>query len=216
MKPDKRVPLLDPIDRVSEILFGLIMAVTIVGSVSIGSATRDPGRAATVAALGCNIAWGFVDAVMYLLRTATERSRIRRIAYRIIGADSETARRMLAAELPEHVRAITGKEEIEGMHRRLQGMQPLRRHPLGARDFLEAAGIFLLVVIATFPVVIPFLLMSNTRMAIQVSRVIAVGMLFVLGVALGRYAGYLRPLRTGLAMAVLGVALIVMVMALGG
>ncbi|CAB3801080.1 hypothetical protein LMG28614_05318 [Paraburkholderia ultramafica] len=48
MKPEKRVPLLDPVDRVSEILFGLIMAVTIVGSVSIGSATRDPGKAATV------------------------------------------------------------------------------------------------------------------------------------------------------------------------
>jgi VIT1/CCC1 family predicted Fe2+/Mn2+ transporter len=118
--------------------------------------------------------------------------------------------------LPEHVRAITGDEELDGMRRRLQGTQPLRRHPLGVRDFLEAAGIFLLVVIATFPVVIPFLLMSNTRTAMHVSRAIAIGMLFVLGVALGRYAKYLKPLRTGLAMAVLGVALVTMVMALGG
>jgi VIT1/CCC1 family predicted Fe2+/Mn2+ transporter len=216
MNPEKRVPLLDPIDRVSEILFGLIMAVTIVGSVAIGSATRDPGRAATVAALGCNIAWGLVDAVMYLLRTATERARITRIAHKIIGADRESACRLIAEELPEHMRAITGNAELEGMRRRLQGTQPLRRHPLGVRDFLEAAGIFLLVVIATFPVVIPFLLMSNTRTAMHVSRAIAIGMLFVLGVALGRYAEYLKPLRTGLAMAVLGVALIAMVMALGG
>jgi hypothetical protein len=38
--------LLDPIDRISEILFGLLMAVTIVGSLSIataGSRCRWPG-----------------------------------------------------------------------------------------------------------------------------------------------------------------------------
>ena len=57
MEQDKRVPLLNLIDRVSEILFGLLMAVTIMGSVSIASTSRDPARAATIAALGCNIAW---------------------------------------------------------------------------------------------------------------------------------------------------------------
>lgn len=216
MKREKRVPLLDPIDRVSEILFGLIMAVTIVGSVSIGSTAHDPGRASTVAALGCNIAWGLVDAVMYLLRTATERTRIRRIAYRVKAADKDDACRLIAEELPDYLRAITGNEELDGMRRRLHGIQPVHPHALGPRDFLEAVGIFLLVVIATFPVVIPFLFVNNTHAAMQVSRAITIGMLFVLGIALGRYAGYRTPLRTGTAMAVLGVALIAIVIALGG
>ena len=35
---DERRRLLDPVDRVSEILFGLIMAVMIVGSLSIATA----------------------------------------------------------------------------------------------------------------------------------------------------------------------------------
>lgn len=216
MKPEKRVPLLNLVDRVSEILFGLVMAVTIMGAISIGSTTSDPARAATIAALGCNIAWGLVDAVMYLMRTATERTRIRRIAYQALGADRDTACRLIARELPEHMRAITGTAELEGMRRRLQGIQPLRPHALAPRDFLEAAGIFLLVVIATFPVVIPFLLVSDIKTAMHLSRAITVGMLLVLGIALGRYAGHLKPLRTGLAMAVLGVGLIVAVMALGG
>ncbi|MGF6605058.1 VIT1/CCC1 family predicted Fe2+/Mn2+ transporter [Paraburkholderia sp. GAS448] len=212
----KREPLLDPIDRVSEILFGLIMAVTIVGSASIASGAENPGRAATIAALGCNIAWGLVDAVMYLLRTATERTHLRRMGSEVLRSDSDAARRIIEASLPEHVRAIAGEEEIEGMRRRIHGLHPGGRRTLEARDFLEAFGIFLLVVIATFPVALPFLMMSDTRLAMQVSRVIAVGMLFTLGFALGRYAGYLKPVYTGLAMAALGVALILMVKALGG
>lgn len=216
MEQDKRVPLLNLIDRVSEILFGLLMAVTIMGSVSIASTSRDPARAASIAALGCNIAWGLVDAVMYLMRTATERTRIRRIAHKALGADANGARRLIADELPEHVRAITGDDELEGMRRRLQTIEPLRRHALGPRDFVEAAGIFALVVIATFPVVVPFLLLSDVKAAMNTSRGITVAMLFVLGVALGRYAEYLKPLRTGLAMALLGVVLIAAVKALGG
>jgi hypothetical protein len=69
----ERERLLDPIDRISEILFGLIMAVTIVGSLSIVTAGRDEMRTVTMAALGCNLAWGLVDAVMYLVRTMSER-----------------------------------------------------------------------------------------------------------------------------------------------
>ena len=49
--------LLDPVDRVSEILFGLIMAVTIVGSLSIATAGQDEIRTVMMAALGCNLTW---------------------------------------------------------------------------------------------------------------------------------------------------------------
>ncbi|CAG4893652.1 VIT1/CCC1 transporter family protein [Paraburkholderia gardini] len=213
----KREALLDPVDRVSEILFGLIMAVTIVGSASIASSTENPGRAATIAALGCNVAWGLVDAVMYLLRTATERTHLRRIGYQVIQADNEHARRIIEKILPDYVRAIVGEEEIEGMRKRVHDLSSEgRRRALEPRDYLEAFGIFLLVVIATFPVVLPFLILSSTPLAMRVSRVIAISMLFVLGFALGRHAGYRSPLYTGFAMAALGVALIAMVIALGG
>ena len=71
----ERQRLLDPVDRISEILFGLIMAVTIVGSLSIATAGRNDVGVVLWGALGCNLAWGLVDAVMYLVRTATERAR---------------------------------------------------------------------------------------------------------------------------------------------
>jgi len=211
----ERKRLLDPIDRISETLFGLIMAVTIVGAQSIATSGEQAARALFDAAFGCNIAWGLVDAVMYLVRTSTERTHNRAIGRRAARADADTARRLIAESLPPHVAAITGPEELEGMRRRLAALRTERR-ALAPRDFLEAAGVFLLVVLSTCPVVLPFLLTSDMAKAKDVSRVVALVMLFLAGLALGRYAGHAKPLVTGLAMAGLGAALIAAVIVLGG
>jgi VIT1/CCC1 family predicted Fe2+/Mn2+ transporter len=213
---ERREALLDPVDRLSEILFGLIMAVTIVGSMSIATAGQDEVRTVMLAALGCNLAWGLVDAVMYVVRTATERTRNRVLAGRIAAADADTARRLIAQAMPEHVALITGPDEIEGMRRRLLALPARTRAVLGPRDFLEAFAIFLMVVVATFPVVLPFLLTANAATAMHVSQATTLGMLFLAGFAFGRHAGYAKPLRTGLAMAVFGAVLIAVVKALGG
>jgi VIT1/CCC1 family predicted Fe2+/Mn2+ transporter len=212
----ERGRLLDPIDRISEILFGLIMAITIVGSLSIADAGRDEMRTVTMAALGCNLAWGLVDAVMYLVRTVTERSRNRAVAKQIVGADAGIAHQLIASTLPDHIAVITGTDEVEGMRRRLLGLQPDGRPILRAGDYFEAIGIFLLVVIATFPVVAPFLLTSNAALAFRASQMISLGMLFWAGFALGKYAGLAKPLRSGGVAALFGAALIGAVKALGG
>jgi len=212
----KRERLLDPIDRVSEILFGLIMAVTIIGALSIAAAGRSEVRTILFAALGCNLAWGLVDAVMYLVRTLTERTRNRILAKRIIGADAETARHLIASTLPDHVAAITGPNEIEGMRRRLLALPASDRSALGRDDYLGAIGVFLLVVAATFPVAAPFLLTNDTVLAMRLSQIVALLMLFAAGFALGRHAGHRHPVRTGIAMTTLGALLIASVNALGG
>jgi VIT1/CCC1 family predicted Fe2+/Mn2+ transporter len=213
---EEREGLLDPVDRISEVLFGLIMAVTIVGSLSIAAAGQSEVRTVMVAALGCNLAWGLVDAVMYLVRTATERTRNRALAARIVDADDATARRLIARALPDPVVAMTGPDEIEGMRRRLLALTPSGDAVLGRRDFLEAVGIFLMVVIATFPVVAPFMLTADAVLAMRISQAVTLGMLYLTGYALGRYAGYAKPLHTGLLMAIFGAVLIAVVKALGG
>ena len=211
-----RMSMLDPIDRISEVLFGLIMAVTIVGSLSIATAGRNEVRTILLAALGCNLAWGLVDAVMYVIRTLTERTRNRSLAKRVMGAETAMAHRLIAQALPEHVSAITGPGELEGMRQRLLASTPPRRATLGRDDYLAAAGIFVLVVLATFPVVVPFMLIDDVALAMRMSRIVTLAMLFVAGWALGRYAGHGRPLATGLLMVLLGAALIAAVIALGG
>jgi hypothetical protein len=61
----KRV--LEPIDRVSEVLFGLIMVLTFTGSLSVAEAGRSEVRTMLIGALGCNLAWGIIDGVLYLM-----------------------------------------------------------------------------------------------------------------------------------------------------
>jgi len=89
------------------------------------------------------------------------------------------------------------------------------RARLGRDDFTGAVGVFLLVVLATFPVVIPFMFISETALAMRVSNAVALVILFVAGHALGRHAGGV-PWRTGFAMVAIGVALVAATMALGG
>src|SRR5678809_1664428 len=69
----KRV--LNPIDRVSEVLFGLIMVLTFTGSLSVAEAGRDDIRTMLIGALGCNFAWGIIDAVLYLMGSLAEKGR---------------------------------------------------------------------------------------------------------------------------------------------
>src|SRR6187397_1181915 len=72
-KPSRRV--LDPAERISEVLFGLIMVLTFTGSLSIAEAGREDIRAMLIGAVGCNIAWGIIDGVFYLMGVLAERGR---------------------------------------------------------------------------------------------------------------------------------------------
>ena len=89
------------------------------------------------------------------------------------------------------------------------------RPSLRSNDLLAALGVFLIVVASTFPVALPFVIFEDAGAALLVSRIIAIMMLFLGGLALGRYAGY-GSWKTGVLMAGLGVLLVAAVIALGG
>ena len=65
--------VLAPVERLSEILFGLIMALTVTSAVSVATADHMQIRTMLIAALGCNLAWGIIDAGMYLMARLGER-----------------------------------------------------------------------------------------------------------------------------------------------
>ncbi len=211
-----REPLLNPVDRVSEMIFGLFMALTFVGVVSMATAEREEIRTMLIAALGCNLAWGLVDAVMYLVRTITDRGRLLTLTRSIREADTETGRRILQDALSRPVTKLVTTTEIDAMRGRLLEQTDLPARPkLERDDFLAAFGVFLIVVGSTFPVALPFVFIKDAGTALLVSRVIALTMLFLAGLALGRYAGY-GSWKTGVMMAGLGVLVVGAVIALGG
>ena len=212
-----REPLLHPVDRVSEMIFGLFMALTFVGVVSMATAGREQIRTMLATALGCNLAWGIVDAVMYLVRTITERGRLVTLTRSIREADAEAGRRILHdAVSSTPAGKLISTTEIEAMRGRLLALADAPSRPTLKRDdFLAAFGIFVIVVASTFPVALPFIFIRDAGTALFVSRAIALAMMFMGGLALGRYAGY-GSWKTGVMMAGLGTVVIVVVIALGG
>ncbi|MDH4557727.1 hypothetical protein E8F11_21560 [Pseudomonas sp. BN417] len=213
----KRQRILEPVDRITEVIFGLLMAMTFIGSLSVATAGREEARTMLIAAFGCNLAWGLADAVIYLLRTWTERTRSRTLLARLQGeAGPDEGRALIADALPPHIAEAAGSDGLEMLRLRLLLKADRTVRPrLDLEDFMGALGTFLLVVLATFPLVIPFLLIDRTALAIRTSNLVALGMLFLAGWLLARYSGG-NPWATGAALALVGTVLIFAIIALGG
>ena len=212
----RRDRILAPIERLSEILFGLIMALTVTGAVSVTAADRLQIQTMVIAALGCNIAWGIIDAGMYLMGRLAERGHTLMAAKAIRDtSDAEKAHRIIADELPTSLASIFLPAQLEFIRQRVAQMSFSRGPRLTARDYVGAACVCMLVILSTFPVVIPFIFIQDTRLALRISNAIAVISLFVCGFLFGRYVG-LRPWTTGLVMVAVGIALVGIAMALGG
>ena len=104
--------------------------------------------------------------------------------------DPEAARRIIVEAIPEGLAKLLGQTEFEAIRLRVNGLTDIpARARFEREDFVAAAGVFLIVFLSTFPVVIPFLVMSEVAPALRVSHTIAVSMLFVAGWSLGRHAG---------------------------
>ena len=208
--------LLDPVDRASEILFGLIMVLAITGSLSIVDGKADV-RTLLVGALGCNLAWGIIDGILYLMGCLAETAR-KILVWDTVRdvADPDRARRALAGALPPVIASALQPEELEKMRLRMVALpERADRTVLHRRDWLAALGVLLVVFLSTFPVVIPFIFMKDARLALRVSNAIAIAMLFLTGHSFGRHIGG-KPVRTGIAMVLLGAVLVGLTIALGG
>jgi hypothetical protein len=209
--------LLDPIARTSEVLFGLIMALTFTGTLGAATAGREEIRTLLIGMIGCNIAWGLVDAVMYLMSSLTERGHSLRTIHAVhAAATPDDAHRIINGALPAVVSSILTMDDFEKLRQGLLRMRDLpAKAGLTRQDWLGAVGVFLLVFLSTFPIVIPFLVFSRVQLALRLSNLIAIVMLFCLGYWLGQHGGY-HPWRTGSSMVLVGLLLVGIAILLGG
>jgi hypothetical protein len=208
--------VLDTNDRVSEVLFGLIMVLTFTGSLSVADAGRDDVRTMLIGALGCNLAWGVIDGVLYLMGCLADRgSRLRTLRAVRAASDPARAQQLICGALPLAAEVMQ-PAELESLRQRLLALpEPPRRVPFERDDWLGAFAVFAIVFVSTLPVALPFVLMDSVGPAMRVSNAIAVALLFVAGAAYGRSIDR-RPWLVGLAMVALGLVLVALTIALGG
>jgi VIT family len=212
---------LDPGDALGEVLFGLIMALTwTVGSrlVLREEGLDVPGLIAST--IGCNVAWGIIDAVLFTLGTTFYRNRRLRLFRQIRAArDEAAALAVIAREFPLEEAPLSAQAaDTEALHRSLLALT-IRAEPvklsLTKADLRAAVAIFLLVAATAIPAVIPFLLMGDSERALRASNLFLIALLFVTGYAWAVFSGG-RPFYAGITMTCLGLFLVAIAVALGG
>src|SRR5512133_2658458 len=106
---------LDPASRLGEILFGLIMVLSVTLTAGLTVAEGRAGvRQLLVAALGCNIAWGIIDGIMYVMNCMAERSVRARLIGAIQGApDPDTALAIVRDEVEPELESLARPEDRE-------------------------------------------------------------------------------------------------------
>jgi len=209
--------VLDPLDRASEFLFGLIMALTFTCTLSAATADKDAVLTVAGGALACNVAWGIVDAVMYLLSCLAQRGRSLTALRRLRGAQTlDAARPVIENALPEPVVAVLSPQELNEILARMAKLSaPSGRPRLARSDYLGAAAIFGVVVSSAIPVILPLLVLGDHPSAIRISNLAAVVLMFLAGWKFGRAIGA-PPWRSALSMVALGFGLVAITIVLGG
>lgn len=219
MAPTLDAPMtrvLDPIDRISEILFGLIMALTFTCTLGVATADNMQIRTMLIGALGCNLGWGIIDGTVFLMTRLNERGRaILKLREVRAVPDGTAARQMIADALPPPLASVFRPEQLDAIWQKLRSLPEPRPPQLTKSDALGAIAICVLSVLSTFPIVLPFLFIDEAWLALRVSNVIAIAMLFVCGYTLGKWAGF-RPWAMGICLVVGGGALVGTAIALGG
>jgi len=215
LKSSKRI--LDPLERSSEVLFGLIMVLGFTSTVSAVHSGRPEIRTMIVGALGCNLAWGLVDAIMYLMASLGEKGHGLATLNAVRSARSaKEAHRAIRSGLPEVLAKCMDESQVEQLRVELLRLSAPARARLTADDWRGAAGVFLLVFLSTFPVVLPFIFSPNhVSRALRISNLVAIIMLAITGYSYGRYSGEQKWIWA-LSMVLLGAAMVALTVKLGG
>jgi len=198
----------------------LIMVLTVTSAAGLTVADgREGVRQLLFAAIGCNIAWGIIDAVMYIMNSMTVRAGSWRLAQRIKNAPNEKAALdLIEAEVAPELQDFLAPKEAETLRQAV--LKSVARTPVAKAhatrdDFYGAIACFWLVFVSCLPAALPFFVFSRPRFALRVSNFLLIVLLFLVGRAWAKYVGANR-LLAGSAMVAIGLALVGIAVLLGG
>jgi hypothetical protein len=196
----------------------MVLTCTLGASV-IAGVDRDSLRSLLIAALGCNVAWGLIDAALYVMGRIFVRTQNARLMQAIRSAgDDATGLAVVRQALEPRFGSYGWNEDREQFYRSLRGMvvhTETTSRGITADDLRSAAVVFVLVVATALPPAVPFLLIADPVVALRVSNAVLVALLFVVGFYWARSIGG-SGWWTGIAMMLSGRALVGIAIAFGG
>ena len=211
---------LDPASRLGEILFGFIMVLTVTLTASFSVADGKKGaRQLLLAALGSNVAWGIIDASMYIMNVmVVRRGKIRLVEAVQRASNPEVALGLVKDRVEPELQELLGPERAEAFSKsvlpHIIGAH-IKERILTKEDLYGALASFWLVFVSCLPAAIPFLIFSEPQVALRVSNFLLIAGLFYVGQKWADYAGKSR-VAVGLAMVAVGLILVGVAILLGG
>ncbi len=202
-------------------LFGLIMVLTIIAGAELvaGRDSLDASRL-ILAALGCNLAWGIIDAVFLILDSMFHRSKRARFYRGLRNAASEAQALAALQEefgLEDEPLDVAPEDRVR-LYRTFLALNA-RTEParvgLKRRDFASAFIVFILVSATALPGAVPFLLFDDPWVALRVSELLLIMLLFFAGHWWGHYTDA-SPLKCAAIVMFLGVSMVFVAVVLGG
>jgi VIT1/CCC1 family predicted Fe2+/Mn2+ transporter len=210
---------LDPSACMAELLFGVIMTLTFtLGAGLVIEEGPDATRELLIGVIGCNIAWGVIDGLLYIFGAMYERG----LGYRASALMAKQGRAVAAAKLDQHLEenygealsATTRCTVRDELVEHLAAMEPVRVK-MSKDDLFGALASFILVVLTAVPAVLPFLFFDERMLALRVSNVLLVALISLIG---WQWAAHINANRGRIAlwMAVGGLVLVQVTIMLGG
>jgi len=218
---------LDPIDALFTIFFSILVALlfTLMYAALIYYGALGPSLSSTdgqelfLAILGAIAAWGIIDGVVYALgEVFARRERYRLLQYVQTSDSEEEAATAISYELDFILEPITSDEQRQALYRGM--LTSLRQaEPQAIRlqrdDVVGAVATVLLSIVAVLPSLLPLLLLDNITLAIHVSNVVSLLVIFATGYSWGTHTGT-SPWKTGLLLASVCLAMVLIAALLEG
>src|SRR5262249_36330816 len=150
-------------------------------------------RQLLLAAVGTNVAWGIIDAVMYLMNAmVVRRGKIRLIKAVQRAPDAKTALRLVKDRIEPELQELIGPEKAYAFSKsvlpHIVEAQIIERI-LTKEDFYGALASFWLVFVSCLFAAIPFLFFGEPQVALRVSNFLLIVGLFYVGQKWAAYAG---------------------------
>jgi VIT1/CCC1 family predicted Fe2+/Mn2+ transporter len=210
---------LDPAERMTELLFGLIMTLTFtLGAGLIVKEGPDATRELLFGVIGCNLAWGLIDGLFYLFNAMFARGAHNR-AIRLY---QQQGRDALGARITDYVEETFGAWITPATREALKqdlkaNIERSAPRPVSwqAGDFKGALASFVLVASTSLPALLPFLVIGDRTTALRVSNGLMILLVYVIGYLWAASIDAPRH-RTALSMAILCVVVVGVTVALGG
>ncbi len=216
-----------PQERLVEILYGLVIALTITSAVRVitGAGTLDIELMVTTS-LGAGVAWGIIDAILYILVIVFQKHRYTRIASKISSAKDESeALATIQEDLEDSLVGTLDAEDQKSVYRLVLHAQrrsngaSYTRQPkfigIAREDIFGAFQVFFAMLLSTLVVVVPLWLIEPPHTAVVMSNIIAFLVLFIVGYTWAKHTN-IRKTLFGITLVTLGAAIVGISVVLGG